>query len=207
MDLTEWLTGFAGAAPIEWLGTVAGIICVALYIRRSIWAWPVGLFQVILYVYIFWQAKLYSDMGLNVIYIFLQIYGWWVWLQHQDQQAELVVELGVGWQYGLWVLTALVGAFVMGWLLTHTDASLPYADSLVASTSLVAQWLLTRRKLFNWSFWIAVDAVAIWVYYQKGLYPTTVLYACFFVMASIGQYSWWKRYHAQTPVKAEPSYA
>lgn len=205
MSFTDWLLGFAGASWIEWLGTISGFICVALYIHRSIWAWPVGLFQVALYVYIFAQAKLYSDMGLNVIYIFMQIYGWWAWLQHQDQQEELIVELGVGWQYGLWALTALLGAFGMGWLLTHTDASLPYADSFVASTSLVAQWLLTQRKLFSWAFWIAVDGVAIWVYYQKGLSPTTVLYACFLVMASIGQYSWWLRYQAQT--KVEPRYA
>lgn len=204
MSLTDWLLGFAGASPIEWAGTILGFICVALYIQRSIWAWPVGLVQVILYVYIFGQAKLYSDMGLNIIYIFMQAYGWWAWLQHQDQQEELVVDLGISWQYALWALAALLGAFGMGWLLTHTDASLPYADSFVASTSLVAQWLLTQRKLFSWAFWIAVDAVAIWVYFQKGLSPTTLLYSCFFVMASIGQYSWWKRYQAQT--KAELSY-
>jgi nicotinamide mononucleotide transporter len=197
MTIADWLTGFAGASPIEWLGTILGFICVALYIRRNIWAWPVGLVQVMIYVYIFWQAKLYSDTGLNVIYIFMQAYGWWAWSQHQDQQEELIVEWGVAWQYGLWALTALLGAFGMGWLLTHTDASLPYADSFVASTSLVAQWLLTRRKLFNWSFWMAVDAVAIWVYLQKGLYPTSVLYMCFFCMAAFGQYSWWQHYRRQ----------
>lgn len=207
MNLTEWLQGFAGASPIEWIATIAGFLCVFLLIRRNIWSWAAGLVQVTLFVYIFWQAKLYSDMGLHVIYIGLQFYGWWSWLQHKDQQQEVVVELGVGWQYAVWAVVAVLGAFGMGWLLTHTDASLPYADSFVLSASLVAQWLLIRRQLFNWSFWIAVDVVAIWVYYQKGLYPTTVLYSCFLVMAIIGQYTWWKRYQAQTPVKAEPSYA
>lgn len=198
MNLKDWLAGFAGASPIEWSATILGFLCVALYIRRHVAAWPTGLLQVILYTYVFWQAKLYSDMGLNIIYIFLQLYGWWTWLQHQDQQEELVVEWGVPWQYAAWAILAIVGAFGMGWLLTHTDASLPYADSFLASTSLVAQWLLTQRRLFNWSFWMVVDIVAIWVYLQKGLYPTTVLYMCFLVMAAIGQYSWWRRYQQQS---------
>lgn len=197
MTLNDWFIGFAGASKIEWIATFSGLLCVALLIRRSIWNWLFGLVQVSLYVYIFWQSKLYADVVLNAIYVVLQFVGWWSWLQHRDQTEELVVELGAAKEYLIWVGVALVGAVAMGWLLTHTDASLPYPDSFILSTSLVAQWLLTQRQVFNWAFWIAVDMVAIWVYLQKGLYPTTLLYSCFLVMASVGQWVWWKRYQTQ----------
>ncbi|MEN9434642.1 MAG: hypothetical protein RLZZ422_2231 [Pseudomonadota bacterium] len=197
MTLQDWFLGFAGASALEWIATLAGLLCVGLLIRRNIWTWGLGLIQVTLYVYIFWQAKLYADMILNAIYIVLQGYGWWAWAQHKDHTQEIMVEWGTLPEYLLWIGVALVGAIGMGWLLTHTEASLPYPDSFILSTSLVAQWLLTQRRVFNWAFWIAVDGVAIGVYLQKGLYPTTLLYTCFLVMASVGQWAWWQRYKAQ----------
>lgn len=77
---------------------------------------------------------------------------------------------------------------------TYTDASLPYPDAFTTVASLVAQWLLSRRQLINWGFRIAVDIVAIGVYRQKGLYPNTVLYLTFLVMATTGLYVWRQRY-------------
>ena len=95
----------------------------------------------------------------------------------------------------MYILISLLTAAVLGTLMQqNTDASFAYADAFTTCASLVAFVLMTRRYIVNWLFWIAVDLVAIVVYFQKGLYPTVVLYLCFLVMAIVGYYSWKKEF-------------
>lgn len=195
MTINEWLVGFAGASPIEWTATISGFICVYLIIRRSIWCFFFGFIQVTLYSWIFFDVKLYSDAILHVIYIGFQIYGYWVWSHNLDNSGHVNVDLGNVKYYGITLLVALTGTLAWGWIMdNHTDASFAYIDAFTTATSLCAQWLMTHKKLLNWSFWIVVDIVAIWVYWQKGLYPTSILYFCLLVMACVGQWQWWKAY-------------
>jgi len=193
MNLQDWLQGFAGASPLEWTATVAGFICVYLLIKRSIWSFAFGLVQVSIYAWIFFEVKLYSDMGLHLFYIGFQFYGWFIWRQAQDESGHVRVLLGTQKEYLLWLIAVVCSTYIVGFLMTqYTDASLPYADAFTTCASLVAQWLLSRKKLFNWAFWIVVDLVAIAVYWQKQLYPTSALYLCFLIMAIVGQWQWHK---------------
>jgi nicotinamide mononucleotide transporter len=204
MSLHDWLQGFAGASPLEWTATVAGFICVYLLIKRSIWSFAFGLVQVSIYAWIFYEVKLYSDMGLHLFYIGFQFYGWFIWRQAQDDSGHVCVLLGTRNEYLLWVIAVVCSTYLVGFLMTqYTDASLPNADAFTTCTSLVAQWLLSRKKLFNWAFWIVVDVVAIAIYWQKQLYPTSALYLCFLIMAIVGQWQWYKAWqNNQTPQRS-----
>ncbi|GAB2696483.1 nicotinamide riboside transporter PnuC [Aliiglaciecola sp. 3_MG-2023] len=196
MQWTEWLAGFAGASPIEWIATVSGFLCVFLIIKRSIWCFFFGFIQVSLYSYIFYDVKLYSDMLLHLIYVGFQVYGYWIWSKNLDDGGHVVVHRGSNNLYVQISVLAIIATVLWGWFMaSNTDASLPYFDAFTTCVSLIAQWLMSHKKLYNWSFWIVVDVVAIWVYWQKALYPTSVLYLCFLVMACIGQYQWWRIYH------------
>lgn len=193
MNWLEWLAGFAGASPLEWTATIAGFLCVYLVIKRSIWCFFFGLIQVTIYAWIFFEVKLYSDMILHIFYVGFQIYGWLIWSRSQDQEGHVVVLQGNIKEYSLWVLIVLISTYALGSIMLYnTDASFPYADAFTTCASLVAQWLLSHKKLFNWAFWIVVDLVAIVIYWQKELFPTSALYFCFLIMAIIGQYLWWK---------------
>ncbi|MEQ8819305.1 MAG: nicotinamide riboside transporter PnuC [Sumerlaeia bacterium] len=176
---------------IETAATIFGLLCVWLTIRQNIWCWPTGLAMVVLYVYIFWNAKLYSDMGLQVIYIGLQIYGWWFWLHGgRDRGRAPVRIIPAAWMAG-WIGTGLVGMVLLGTVMSRTtDASLPYWDAATTVLSLIAQWLMGRKVLQSWLFWIAVDVLAIGIYLVKGLHQTSVLYAVFLVMATLGFFAW-----------------
>lgn len=199
MTFNAFVAGFLGASSIEMIASLAGFVCVFLLIRRNIWSWGFGLLQVTLYVWIFYQNKLYSDTVLHIFYVGFQFYGWWNWRHHKDVKAELVIEGTSLRDLGIWTAVSLISAVVIGFLMDrYTDASFAYGDAFTTSTSLVAQLLLTRRHLLNWSFWIAVDIVAIVIYFQKGLYPTSLLYITFLIMSAIGQYSWWQQYKRQT---------
>ena len=193
MNWFNWLQGFAGASPHEWIATVSGFICVYLVIKRNIWCFAFGFVQVSIYTWIFYDVKLYSDMALHVFYIGFQIYGWLLWKNAQDSTGRVIVNQGSSKEYILWIIAIVVCTGLLGTIMTHyTDASFPYPDAFTTCASLVAQWLLSHKKLLNWMLWIVVDIVAIAIYWQKGLFPTSALYACFLVMAIIGQWQWYK---------------
>ncbi|WP_158972063.1 nicotinamide riboside transporter PnuC [Paraglaciecola sp. L3A3] len=193
MHWLEWLQGFAGASPFEWIATVAGFLCVYLIIKRSIWCFAFGLIQVCIYSWIFYDVKLYSDMALHIFYIGFQFYGWWIWRHSQDQTGHIQVQPGSVKEYTLWITTIIGSSLLLGTMMaSQTDADFPYPDAFTTCASLAAQWLLSHKKLLNWSLWILVDIVAIIIYWQKGLYPTSILYLCFLILAIIGQWQWYK---------------
>ncbi|WP_169972658.1 nicotinamide riboside transporter PnuC [Tautonia rosea] len=176
---------------IEAVAVLFGLLCVALTIRQSIWCWPTGLIQVSLFILIFYEVKLYSDLILHVVYVVLQVYGWHHWLHGGTNHQELAVSrLSVRGFLG-WILITLTGTTVWGFgMASYTDAALPYGDAFTSVASLVAQWLMTRKRLESWLVWICVDIAAIGIYLIKSLVLTSSLYAVFLVMASIGFLSW-----------------
>ena len=189
----DQLVALATAKRWEVLAVITGIISVYLSTRENIWSWPTALVNVALYFVVFYEAKLYADMGLQAVYFALSLYGWYEWLYGGENRTELHVSRTPS---ALGVRLALIGiacAVVLGTLLARfTDAALPYIDSATTSTSLVAQWMMTRKILENWAVWVAVDVVYIAMFVFKRLYLTAGLYAVFLVLAVMG-YVQWKR--------------
>lgn len=200
MSFTEFIAGFLGTSAIEIVASISGFLCLFLLIQRNIWCWFFGFIQVTLYSWIFFHVKLYSDALLHIVYMGFQVYGWWNWRHHSDATQHVIIESMSARVLSFWIMIGLTAAAVLGTLMhTYTDASMPYPDAFTTCFSLIAQWLLTRRYLVNWLLWIAVDIVAIYVYLQKGLYPTAALYATFLVMCLIG-YRAWKAQLQQRPI-------
>lgn len=188
---------------IEALAVLFGLLCVWFCIRQNIWCWPTGLIQVTLYIYIFYEVKLYSDMVLQVVFVVLQLYGWHHWLHGGQNRSSLPLSLLDARGLVLWVVAALAGTGVWGWTMaTYTDASLPYWDAFTTVASLIAQWLMTRKKIESWYFWIAVDVVAIGVYAYKSLLLTSGLYLIFLIMAASGLIVWRKDFIMQSEAPA-----
>ena len=189
----DQLVALAIAKRWEVLAAITGIISVYLSTRENIWSWPTELVNVSLYFVVFLEAKLYADMGLQVVYFALSLYGWYEWLYGGENRTELHVSRT---SQALGVRLAVIGigcAALLGTLLARfTDAALPYIDSATTSTSLVAQWMMTRKILENWAVWVAVDVVYIAMFVFKRLYLTAGLYTVFLVLAVMG-YVQWKR--------------
>ncbi|HZL86831.1 MAG TPA: nicotinamide riboside transporter PnuC [Pirellulaceae bacterium] len=185
---------------MSWLEIIAsalGLVCVWLTIRRHIGCWPTGLAMVILYIFIFYRAKLYSDMLLQVVYVPLQIYGWYAWLRGGPDQTPLVVSRLPAWQFGLWLVAGAGPAHWLGHTMdTRTDAAFPYIDAIATIASLIAQWLMGRKVLESWLVWIFVDVLSIGLYLAKELYPTAILYCVLLILATWGWFEWkgvWKK--------------
>ncbi|HVT72612.1 MAG TPA: nicotinamide riboside transporter PnuC [Lacunisphaera sp.] len=177
----------------EIIGTVLGVIGVWLMIRQDIWGWPVGLAQVAVYGWVFFDAKLYSDAILQAFFFAIQAYGWWHWLRspHRATHSELpVTRLSAG-AAAWWVAGGMMAAAGWGTFMHRTtDAALPYWDAFILVFSLIAQWLQARKKLENWTGWLGVNTVAIGVYWAKDLRLTSGLYLVFWAMAAWGWRAW-----------------
>jgi len=192
-------------SPLELFAALIGAISVCLSVRENIWSWPTAIVNVVLYALVFYDAKLYADMGLQVIYAVLSIYGWYEWLYGGAGHTELRVSRTGPRLGALLVLIAAAGSAALGLVLRHaTDAALPFMDSFLSSTSLVAQWMMTKKLLENWLVWIAVDVLYVGMFIFKGLFLTSVLYAVFLALAVKG-YLDWRRSMVAEPAPAAAS--
>ena len=175
----------------ELLAVAVTLAAVWLTAREIIWCWPTALVSVSMYAVVFYQAKLYADMGLQGVYFLLSIYGWWAWLRGGRDHTQLEVSLASPGLRGLLLAIGAVLGLVMGTLLhRHTDASLPFMDSGLTAFSLVAQWMMTRKLLESWLLWIAVDVLYVGMFLYKSLYLTAGLYAVFLGLAAMGFVEW-----------------
>lgn len=185
------------ASWLEAVGFVTGAACVWLTVKQSVWNFPLSLTNVAAFLFVFAQARLYADAGLQVVYFILTVIGWWMWLYGGKGRTALRVTQATPGE------AALVGAcgvvlFVALWrLLNQVGGSATIWDALTTSLSLCAQWLLNRKRLATWYCWIAVDVIYIPLYIFKHLYLTSILYAVFLCMATIGLLEWRKSYRQQ----------
>jgi nicotinamide mononucleotide transporter len=191
-------------SPIEIVAVLLGIANILLIIRRSVWNYPFGIAMVTLYFFIFRDAKLYSDAGLQIFFVVVNLYGWWSWSRNKAEAGEVVVQrLGTE---GLLAWIAGSAAATLGWgfiMSNYTDASFPLWDAGVAMLSVAGQILMTRRYLENWYWWIAVNAISIPLYIVKNLHLTAGLYALFLILAAAGLLQWRKAGRSQQFVSRE----
>lgn len=178
-------------SSIEIVASALGLINVALIVRRSIWNYPFGLAMVALYFFVFLEARLYSDAALQVFFFVVQIYGWYVWVQARGGDGLVLVERLSNPARAAWAAAIAAATLGEGWYLAHYTAdAAPWLDANTTAMSVAAQYLLSVRRIENWVLWIATDIVQIGLYYWKGLYPTTALYALFLLLSMVGLWQW-----------------
>jgi nicotinamide mononucleotide transporter len=184
--------GLTEAKPLDQANLALGIVGVALMIRRSLWAFPVGLVAVSVQGVLFWEARFYADAVLQAFFFACLAYGWWHWSQDAANATKparvtvLPLRARAGWLAAGLALTLGWGA----WLQTHTDGAMPYRDAFIAAFSLVGQVLQVRKHLENWIVWLAVNAIAVTAYWSTGLAYTAFLYAVYFLLAALGLRAW-----------------
>lgn len=192
MNDTLLLPGLT-TTPLELVSFVLSVITVALNIRQSHWGWLFAIVSSATYAVVFHGSKLYGDMGLQFVFICVSIWGWHQWLHGGTQRSVLLVSImsARSWRIALlaWALGFVALAFFLG---RYTDTDVPRIDAFLTAGSLLAQLMMSRKKLENWLVWIAVDILYIGLYLYKQLILTAGLYALFIGMAVIGYYSWKK---------------
>lgn len=187
---------------LETLGVISGLLCVYLAAKNIIWNWPIAIISVVIYIFIFFKAKLYADMGLQVYFLVMNIYGWYFWSRNKSSGADVKISK-VGRKeilislFAVALFTLALGTF----LFKGTDASFPFIDSFCTACSLVAQVFLARKVMENWLIWIFVDIIYVGVYIAKDLHLTAGMYAIYIYIAASGYIGWRKLYRANQAIR------
>ena len=175
----------------EILGFITGAVCVWLQVRENVWNWPAGIANNLFYVVVFWRTGLYADSLLQWFYVSISIYGWWNWLHGGAAHSQLKISRTSGTGMSVYVALTAAGTILFHELLRrYTNSTVPMWDGLTTAMSLTAQYMLTRKVIENWWWWIAVDVIYIALYIYKRLYLTSVLYAIFLGMCIVGLRTW-----------------
>lgn len=190
---------------IEFVGTVLYLASVWLMTRRHMLTWPVGIVSVLLYMALFYQIRLYSDALEQIYYLLASAYGWWHWSSAKTQQqtpsqTPVSVSYSSGRAIVAWLLVTAVLAVTLGWSMERIHlwlprlfpepASYPYLDALTTVMSFVAMWLLVRKHIESWYYWIVVDVIGIWLYFVKDVKFIALLYVLLLGLAISGLRNW-----------------
>lgn len=181
---------------IELIAAALGLVSIALQIRQNVWYWLVSIVVVTMYIIVYIEHRLYADMLLQIYYLLMSVYGWWIWL-FGDKKSGGKKSLQVSRLHKKrWINVILISLalfVLLGWFISsYTNNDVPWMDSFVTALSFVATWMLARKKIENWILWIVVDTCSIGLYWYKEMYPTLVLYIALTILAFVGYRQWLK---------------
>jgi nicotinamide mononucleotide transporter len=181
------------------------VLYLVLAIRESLWCWPAAFLSSALTLVVVLGARLYSEVALNVYYAAMAVYGWYQW--HYGGRPRGATELPIGvWpikMHGLAIGGSVALAAIIGWLLNrYTQAAFPYLDAFLSVSSVVTTYMVARKILENWLYWLVIDSLWLSVYWQRELYLFVGLFALYLVLVVIGLVRWHRDWRAQTAVPA-----
>jgi nicotinamide mononucleotide transporter len=180
---------------LEAIAVVLAVMYLVLAIKQNIWCWLCAGLSTVIFAYLFFDVRLYMEGALNLFYLAMAVYGWHTWKSGRNAEQELPV---IVWSRKLHLIAVAVVvaiSLVSGYLMeTRTNAAFPYIDSLTSWGAVWATYLVARKVLENWWYWLVIDATMIYVFWVKGLELTAVLYVVYLVLIPIGLLSWTRSY-------------
>jgi nicotinamide mononucleotide transporter len=193
---------------LEFFGTIAGFVAVWLASRANIWSWPLGLINVTLFFFLFYQVQLYPDMFLQVFFFITNLMGWWRWANpmpfEEDKKKELKVSYMPVRKTIVLLVIGIAGTVIAGLFASRLHewfpsvfalpSAFPYADSFVTVMSIVATFLMIQKRIESWAIWIVVDVVATYMYFMKGIRFVGIEYLVFCFIAAYGFWNWMREY-------------
>ena len=181
----------------ESLAVVFAIAYLLLAIRQSILCWYAAAISVLLFMVVLWQKRLLMDSALQIYYLVMAGYGWWCWRQPKTSTSSVTIQQWPFWRHIL--ILALVSAVSLpvGWAMANwTEAKLPYLDTWTTLASIITTWMVVRKLLESWLYWVLIDSISIYLYWDRELYQTMVLFIGYVILAVFGWYTWNKEYKA-----------
>ncbi len=192
MDLTApFQFAFVQTSPIELFAVFCGLISVWFMKKENTLAFPFGIINVLIYVYIFFQTRLYANAGINAFFFIMSVYGWYNWTRKVSGDKTIRISQCSRTELLLNGLALMVFFFFIRWILTrYTQSQVPSWDAFTTAFYMVAQWLLSQKKIENWILWITADTVMIGLCIYEKLYFTGLQYFVFTIIASLGFLEW-----------------
>ncbi len=197
MTLESLSATLAALSGWELTAVLLGIAYLLLAVRESLWCWYAAFAGTAISLYIFWDVGLLMESALQIYYLVMAVYGWWQW-QQSDRGAsdrQLLISRWTPQQHGLAIGAVLLASTISGALLSHyTQATMPYLDSFTTWGAILTTWMVARKVLENWLYWLVIDAVSIYLYMDRELYLFSLLFAVYLIIVVAGFWQWLQHY-------------
>lgn len=181
----------------EVAAVVLGIAYLLLAVRESLWCWYAAFASTAIFLFLFWDVRLLMESALQVYYLAMAVYGWWQWQYGSREHSELAISSWGSRQHLLAMGAILVASIASGVLLAnYSTAALPFLDSFTTWGSIITTWMVARKILENWLYWLLIDSVSIYLYLDRALYLTAGLFLAYVVIALFGYRQWLHHYRA-----------
>jgi nicotinamide mononucleotide transporter len=183
----------------EVIAVLLGIAYLLLAVRESLWCWYAAFVSTAIFLYLFWQVDLLMESALQIYYLVMAVYGWRQWQgggsDSEGHVASLPISTWPARKHGLAIGGVLLASVVSAVLLRqYTQAALPLLDSFTTWGSILTTWMVTRKILENWLYWLVIDSVSIYLYLDRGLYLTALLFLAYLVIVIFGYRKWLLHY-------------
>lgn len=193
--MSETIAALAAAwlatSTLECVSVLFGLAYVLLAAKESAWCWPAAIVNTGTAIALFWDATLLMESALNVFYLLIAFYGLWQWNYGGNNKSALSISRWSKRNHAAAGVTIVCLTLVSGNLLQqHSNAYMPYLDSFTTWSAVIATWMVTRKILENWLYWIIIDAVSIYLFWSKGLLLYSALFAVYFFVAIYGYQQW-----------------
>ena len=191
-EITQLFTNlyFYRSIIIESIAVLFSILYVILAVKENIWCWGAALISVSLYIYICFSAQLYPETGLQVFYFIMAIIGYYMWNKENKEEIKEWSEI----KHLLIILLGAILTFFMGFYFsTYTNSQMPIIDSFTTVFSIIATYMVIKKVLGNWLYWIVIDAVSVYLYFNRDLHLTSLLFIAYTIIAIFGYFSWMKK--------------
>ena len=202
--LNQILDSLFALSGWEAIATLLGIAYVILAIKQSLWAWPSAFVSTLIYTLLFWQAQLPFQSLLNAYYLVMAVYGFWLW--HQPPQTTKHIQVhtqSAGFHLGFLAFGSLLTVAIGLYLATNDYSAHPYLDAGVMIFSVLNTYLMARKLLENWLYWLVINSAAIYLYWLSGFYLTIVMFMIYFILAIIGYRTWRKEMTSPTQPQSQ----
>ena len=175
---------------IESVAVFFSILYVILAAKENILCWGAAAISVTLYIYIYFSVQLYPETGLQVFYLFMAFYGYYNW--NKKEQSLQIIEWNISKHFAILILGAIL-TFLMGfYFTTYTNAKMPIVDSFTTVFSIFATYMVVKKILGNWLYWIVIDTVSVYLFYSRDLHLTSLLFMAYTIIAVFGYFNWLK---------------
>jgi nicotinamide mononucleotide transporter len=196
----QLVTDLTHTSLLEFIAVISGIASVWLSRAENIWVYPTGLINTIIYIYLSFKSSLLGEASVNFYYTVVSIYGWILWARRNERQ-EHVLKIAASsareWaqQVGLSLLFYVVLFFALKYFKENGSApqAIPWADAFASATAYMGMWLMAKKKVESWYWWIATNIASIPLYFVKHYVFTSVYYVILLVMAVSGLIEWRRR--------------
>lgn len=200
MNTDALLKEFAAWSPVETVAAALGLIYLILAARRSLWCWLCAFISSGIYCWLFLDRQLYQQSLLQIFYVWMAIYGYLSWRGKPGETEKLAI---TRWPLRRHIVVAagvLILTCVTGWFEQHhTKASMPYLDAFTTWGAVITTWMVARKVIENWLYWLAVDSASAWMCFKSGLPATTLLFIVYLGIVIAGYFSWRRTLDARQP--------